>query len=67
MAGRQSDIDELRQIEAILSIGATSVSIDGRTLNYDLAALRLRRRELQSRIEGQTHRVVRTLDLSRAF
>jgi len=67
MAGRQSDIAELQQIEAVLSAGVTSVNVDGRTVTYDLAALRIRRQELRNRIEGRPNRVVRTLDLSRAF
>lgn len=67
MADRRSDLEELRNIERILATGATSVSVDGRTVNYDFAQLRIRARELRARVEGSPNRAVRTIDLSRAF
>lgn len=38
----------IAQIQAILRAGATSVSIDGRTVTYDFAELRRQLRELQA-------------------
>lgn len=47
---------EIAELEAILQAGATSVTVDGQTVNYDLTQVRRRLRELKQLDDTATKR-----------
>jgi hypothetical protein len=54
----------IAQIEAILNNGATSVTIDGTTVNYDFAELRRRLKELRNTDPAYRRSRIGQIDLS---
>lgn len=55
---------QIAKIEAILNTGATSVTTDGTTINYDFAQLRKRLRELKATDPAFRRRRFGQIDLS---
>jgi hypothetical protein len=54
----------IAQIEAILNNGATSVTTDGTTINYDFAELRRRLKELRNTDPAYRRSRIGQIDLS---
>lgn len=60
---------KIAELEAILENGASSVSADGTTVNYDLDQIRKQLRSLRGEDDDQKARrpVIASLNLSNAF